>query len=560
MKRSSLLFSLIMILALLSACGPTQEPQVIEKVVTQVVQETIKETVVETVVVEVESPAARAGGVLNYSVDTEPDRLDPNLSAQRGSQIVFFSIYDCLIALDPATGTYIPWLATSWDISEDGKTYTFKLRDDVTFHDGTPFNAEAVKFNFDRHHDPELDSRATGAFGFYESSEVVDEYTVAIHLNAPLASFLDDVSYIYRMVSPAAVEEWGNEDFGRHPVGTGPFKFVEWVANDHVTLEKNPDYNWAPDIALHQGPAYLDQVIFRHIQESGTRIAALEKGEVQAAVNVPSIEAGRLDADPAFKLAVGRVPGIPFHFALNHTKPPIDDVAVRQAMNYGLDREAIVKTIYGAFQGIGANTAAYTILAPITWGYDKNTEMYRYDAEKAMQLLDDAGWTVNPDTGIREKDGQPLEVILNTWEEQSVADVAQAQLREIGIDIKLGVLPVLTVNEMQRAGESHGSPLPFARSDPGVLAFTFHSDNIGGWNLCFLDDPEMDALLDAAASEMDRDKRAEMYSDVQRQVMEQALVLPLYNRDNVVAVRDEVQQLRFDRGFFPLMYDTWLKQ
>ena len=451
-----------------------------------------------------EAPAAgetspKTGGVLDYALVDEPTALDPNLSSLRSDQIVFFSIYDCLVALDPETQEFVPWLATSWETSEDGLSYTFHLREDVKFHDGTPFNAEAVKFNFDRVHNPDLTSHATAPFGSYGSSEVLDEYTVKVNLVEPIAAFLDYVSFSYRMVSPAAVEKWGDADFGRHPVGTGPYKFVEWVANDHIALEKNPDYNWAPKIALHQGPAYLDQVNFRQIPESGTRIALLENGEIQVAVTVPAVEAQRLQEDPNFKLIVGYVPGVPFHFALNITKPPTDELAVRQAMNYGVDREAIVKTIYGAYQTLGANTAAYNVLTPNTFGYDATAALYDYNPEKAKQLLDEAGWVDTDGDGIREKDGQPLHVILGTWETQSVADVVQAQLREIGFDIEVRVSPALTVNEQQQQGVSNGSPLPAARSDPDVLRTFMHSSNIGGFNFYFVNDPELDSLAGGCA-------------------------------------------------------------
>jgi peptide/nickel transport system substrate-binding protein len=502
----------------------------------------------------------RSGGVLNYALVDEPTLLDPNLSSLRSDQIVFFSIYDCLVALDPETQEFVPWLATSWERSDDGLTYTFTLREDVTFHDGTPFNAEAVKFNFDRVHNPDLVSRATAPFGSYGSAEVVDEYTVRINLVEPIAAFLDYVSFSYRMISPAAVQQYGDADFGRNPVGTGPFKFVEWVAADHILLEKNPDYNWGPATALHQGPAYLDQINFRMIPESGTRMGMLENGDIQVAVNVPSIEAERLKEDSEFQLIVGYVPGLPFHFALNSTKPPTDELAVRQAMNYGVDREAIVRTIFGAYQELGANTAAYNVMAPNTYGYDPTAAIYNYDPEKAKQLLEEAGWVDSDGDGIREKNGEPLHVILGTWETQSVADVAQAQLREIGFDIEVRVQPSLTTNEQQQQGVTHGAPLPAARSDPDVLRTFLHSDNIGGFNFYFISDPELDEWLETATLTVDRQERAELYSKISHKIMELALFFPLYNRDNAVAATANVRDLRFDRGFFPLTHDVWLAE
>jgi peptide/nickel transport system substrate-binding protein len=503
---------------------------------------------------------SKAGGVLNYAVDTEPDKLDPNLSGGRGGKIVFSQIYDNLIALDPATQTFVPWLAKSWEVSPDGLHYTFHLRQDVKFHDGTPFNAAAVKFNFDRHHDPASASEAEGAIGFYDSSDVVDEYTVRINLKKPLAPFLDYVSDVYKLNSPAAVQKWG-ADYSRHPTGTGAFKFVEWMDNDHITLERNSEYQWPPQNSPNQGPAYLDRVIFRNIPEPGTRIAALENGEVQAAVNVPAVDAARLEQDPKFRLIVGYVPGITFHWSLNIHKAPTDELAVRQAMNYGVDREAIVKTVYGPYQAIKANTAAYNILVPNTFGFDPTAAaIYKYDPEKAKQLLEDAGWKVNTSTGIREKDGKPLEIIMNTWEKQSVLEVAQAQLRNIGMDIKVGVLPVATVNDLQRKEASNGSPSPAARADPDEISPEFHSRNLGTWNLIFLNDPKMDNLLDSGASEVDRDKRKEIYSQIQHLIMEQAMIFPLYNRDNVVAINEAVQGLTLDRGFFPRLHDVWLQK
>lgn len=501
-----------------------------------------------------------AGGTLGYALVDEPTMLDPNKSTQRTDQTVFFSIYDCLVALDPETQEFVPWLADSWEISDDGLTYTFHLREDVTFHDGTPFNAEAAKFNFDRTHDPATNSIASVPRASFGSAEVVDEHTLQINLIEPVAAFLDYVSYAYRMASPTAVQEWGNDDFGRHPVGTGPFKFVEWVAADHITLEKNPGHSWGPSVASNPGEAYLDEVVFRIIPESGTRVGLLENDEIQAAMTIPSIEAERLSADPDYQMVVGIVPGIPFHFALNTTLAPTDELAVRQAMNYGVNRDAIVQTIFGAYQELGANTAAGNVLTPNTFGYDATAAIYSYDSEGAKQLLEDAGWTDSDGDGIREKDGKPLKILLGTWETQSVADVAQAQLREIGMDVEVRVSPAATVNEEQQQSISNGSPLPAARSDPDALRTFLHSENLGGWNFYFYSDPELDGWLEQATIESDRAVRADLYSKVAHRVMEQGIMFPMYNRDNVVVARSSVRDLLFDRGFFPLLGDVWLSK
>jgi peptide/nickel transport system substrate-binding protein len=184
--------------------------------------------------------AAQTGGTLVYAVDQPITKLDPNLDAHRTNEIVFYQIFDPLIVRDKRDNKFKPWLARSWDVSADGRAYTLHLRAGITFHDGTPFNAEAVKFNFDRVHNPALASQATPtAVGFYESTEVIDPLTARVHLKSPWGPFLDALSFSYRMVSPAGVQKVGDKDFGRHPVGSGPFRFVEWVENQQVVLERS---------------------------------------------------------------------------------------------------------------------------------------------------------------------------------------------------------------------------------------------------------------------------------------------------------------------------------
>lgn len=509
--------------------------------------------------------APQKGGTLNYALRDEPDRLDPNLSGLRPSQIVFFQIFDPLVVRDKRDKRFKPWLATSWTVSANGRTYTFKLRPGVKFHDGTPFDAAAVKFNFDRTHNPALASRCGGcAVGFYDRAQVVDPLTVQIHLKRPWAPFLDAASLYYRMVSPAAVKKTGDQDFGRQPVGTGPFKFVEWVPNDHITLERFADYNWAPTILKHNGPAYVDRLIFRMIPEDSTRVAALESGEVQVIDNAPAQDFERLTKDAKFKALVGLVPGVPFDFAMNVTKAPTNELAVRQALSLGIDREGIVKTVFGPFQTVGAFLPAYGLLTPYTYAFDKGADLYRYDPAKARALLDKAGWRAGPG-GIRQKAGKRLVVPLGSWE-HGVPEVMQGQLKAIGVDLKLFIATgtaIQTVNENQRKGVTVMSPLPAPRSDPEIISALLHSRNVGGggFNFSFVKDPELDRLLDAQAVEVNEAKRAQILARVQRLVMQKAYMLAVYNWDNISLKLATVNDLEFDSiGFFPWAYDAWLSQ
>jgi len=312
MKRNRILALLIIAVLLsgtLASCAPA-EPQVVEKVVKEtvivekevVVEKAVKETVVvekevsvekvvkETVVVEKEvekevvitaTPEPK-GGEITYGLTLIVSGVDPHSGSSSELGIFLTSVYDPLVWRDQE-GKFYPGLAKSWEISDDGLTYTFHLRDDVTFHDGEPFNAAAVKASFERIVDPELKSRkAVYMMGSYKETEIVDDYTVKIHFETPYAPFLDSVSQVYlAMASPKAMEEWGIDGYREHQVGTGPFMVEEYVPKDHIVLVKNPDYNWAPEIMRHQGPAYLDKITFRFYPDAATRAPALEAGEAQ---------------------------------------------------------------------------------------------------------------------------------------------------------------------------------------------------------------------------------------------------------------------------------------
>jgi len=505
--------------------------------------------------------APRSGGTLVYVIEGDPDRLDPNLSGLRTSQIAFFQIFEPLVVRDPADNSFKPWLAASWEVSADGRAYTFRLRRDVKFHDGSPFNADAVKFNMDRTHDPALATRCGGcAVGFYEGTDVVDPFTVRIRLRAPWAPFLDAMSLFYRMVSPDQVRKVGHQDFGRQPIGTGPMRFVEWVPNSRIVLERYADYNWAPPIFRNKGKAYVDRVVFRIITEPSTRVAALEAGEAQVATAVSSQDFGRLSKDSRYQVVVGLSPGVPFTFAINTTKAPTNELAVRRALNWGIDREIIARASYQPFQPFGAFRPAYTLLSHTTWGYDKGTETYEYDIDRARTLLEEAGWRMGPD-GIRQKGGQRLEMVLNSWE-HGPPEIMQSHLRRIGVSLKIGIMNALAVNEAQRKADSHMSPLPAARTDPDVLSAFLHSRNVGsGFNFSFVKDPDLDRIFDQAATEVDAARRKQLYAQAVRRTLDRAYMLPVHNRDNVSLASARVQGLRFDvTGFFPWIHEVWLSQ
>jgi peptide/nickel transport system substrate-binding protein len=281
----------------------------------------------------------------------------------------------------------VPGLVEEWSVDETNTTWTLKLREGVTFHDGTPFNAEALKFNFDRIINPETASRKAAGLLLNPTTTVVDEYTVEVKYDAPYGAFLDALSTpVLGIVSPASVEQYG-ADVGRNPVGTGPFKFVEWIAQDRIVLERNPDYNWAPPHMQHQGPVGFDQLIFRIIPEDVARVVALETGEIDALINLPREQVARFENDPAFGVEIAVVAGSPAMMILNGAKFPTDDPMVRQALQVAVNQDDLISA---ALFGVGQR--AYSPISNANPCYDSSLEsQYAYNPDQARTLLADAG-------------------------------------------------------------------------------------------------------------------------------------------------------------------------
>ncbi|HRE27585.1 MAG TPA: ABC transporter substrate-binding protein, partial [Anaerolineales bacterium] len=234
----------------------------------------------------------------------------------------------------------------------------------------------------------------------------MDDYTVTITFGASYPLFLRDAARQWLSISsPAALEKYG-ADYGRNPVGTGPFRFVQWDAQSQIVLERNPDYNWGPEFAVHEGPALLEQVTFRILPEAATRLTAYETGEVQIVGEPPALDAIALAESGAAQIQNFAQPGVPAILMINAAKAPTDNVNVRQAMILAVNQEELAQT---AFQNLGL--PAYSVISPSTWGYDEGAaSLYRYNPEEAARLLDEAGWVDANGDGVREKDGETLSV------------------------------------------------------------------------------------------------------------------------------------------------------
>lgn len=483
--------------------------------------------------------------------DNAARTYDPRVTQSRHESQLIMQVFDQLVGSDENSKPF-PGLAKSWDIAPDGMSVTLYLREDVTFHDGTPFNAEAVRFTFDSIADPKLGSQAAvDLLGPYAGSDILGPFTIRVRYTRPYAASIASLAQNeLSIVSPTAVQRLGDAGFAQAPVGTGPFRFASWERGRQVVLERNDAYNWAPPFMTHQGPSRVARVVHRFIPDAATRVAALERGEIDIADVVPVLDMRRLNEDRRFKILVGNATGMPLGLLLNTSRGPFQDVRVRQALAYSLDRPRMVQGMF-----FGLIEPAFGPISKTTPGYWPGVEaMYRPDRNRAIALLEEAGWRMGPG-GIRVKDGQRLEALYFVPPPmgQDVAVQLQAEARRVGIDLKVENITFARNNELVFANAYDMLPLRWINADPSLLEIPFHSRNIPEpgrykFNWSRTNDPELDKLLEQGAGEVDPAKRDAIYAEVQKRVMEQALWLPLHNQVQTVAWRANRTGYRFARA------------
>ncbi len=465
---------------------------------------------------------------LTYVMAGGWDTLDPN-------RTTFFRVGRTMIhVVEPmlwqvAPGEFRPGLATAWSINEDATAYTLKLKEGVIFHDGTPFNAEAVKFTYDRIADPETRSlTARNILGPYESTEIVGEHEVIIHFSRPYAPFLNSLSYPYLgIVSPTAYarvgfDEWGNSEV----VGSGPFMLESYEPNSRVVLVRNPDYNWAPEHFGVSGPAFFERIVFELVTEATPRVGSLLTGEAQFIEDLPELDLPMIDADPAFQVAAIPFSGGGWSLMFNAQRYPTSELAVRRAVQLAFDKEGMLLTVFNGLGIIGCG--------PLTDNmpyFDQATcDMYTYDLEAARQVLEEAGWVDGNGDGVRERDGEALVLQhyyqSNNPKQVQIAEFMQANLAEIGIQVELNGLTGAGYQDAVRRGDHHTQNWLQTGTDPDILRNQFHSANAdGGPNQNRYVNEEMDRLIEAAAAAADPAERGALYSQIQRKILDESVQL-----------------------------------
>ena len=499
------------------------------------------------------------GGTIVFGTNQEPSQLDAFAATTVNDQAVVAQIYETLVILGQGMQIHAG-LATSWSLSPDAMSVRFNLREGVTFHNGDPFNAQVVKAHFDRMKGEVSGSQTALIATNYQDTEVIDDYTVELTFSAPVPDILIDLAAPGAAITNAAAVEALGDDAGQQPIGTGPFIFEEWVEGSHISLVRNPDWTWG-EFSFYgtTGPARAERLIFRFIPDDQTRTAALSTGEIQFLDLVPFQNIAPLEQLDGVTVEGFSLPGLP---QVNYISPaisPTSDIRVRKAILHAVDQEEIVKLVF-----FGKAPRAYGPLSSDFAEYDPIVETYYpYDPALSAQLLDEAGWTLGDD-GIRRQGGETLQARIienrswNPW-----VTLLQDQLREIGFDAEVITLEGggyfqgtgETIYELASMGDVFGSPATLRRD--------FHSSSIGPGNINVghIDDPQLDSLLDAASVETNLGVRAEILSEVQRYIMDQAYIVPIIELHFFTAFSNDLSGFSVDgTGFYKYFGGASLSQ
>jgi peptide/nickel transport system substrate-binding protein len=489
------------------------------------------------------SSAPSSGSTLIYSRGEDANTLDP-IHTDIGETVkVLVNVYDTLVTYDDVKAELVPSLAESWSVSDDGKQWTFQLRQDVLFHDGTPFHAEAVVFSMERliqqSHAHVYDSAVPyrPSFQFVEKVSAKSEHEVVFDLKAPSAIFLQNLAmFPASVVSPTAVKQWKKE-YGEHPAGTGPFKLLAWKRDQQLVLEAF-EKHW-------RGPPGVPRIIFLPIHDQATRVQQIKRGEVHIADEIPADEIETLATLPGIVVQEQKQSMNTVYLSMQTQKPPLNHVDVRRAIAQAIDKKRFVELQYR-----GHALPAKSIVPPSMWAHYAEGVDYAFDPAAAKQLLESAA-----------KQGNfplPLELSLHVMaqsrpylpEPSMAAAFIKDSLAAIGIKVTIHQQDVNQHFPYLMAGkhELGLSGWTSDNNDPDNFLYSLlDSDNISehGNNLSKYDQPRVHELLKSAQTEMDRERRLAMYLEAQQQIQSDVPLIPLAHAFVRVTQREQV------RGFMP---------
>lgn len=515
-----------------------------------------------------EAAPGKPGGTLRISTASDTTTLDVHSISHGNVQWLGRILFDCLLYQDEQ-GNISPWLAKSWDISPDGKTYTFHLRDDVTFSDGEKFNARAVQINLEHMRDPATKSPLAAAYiAPYVNGRIVDEYTFEAHLREPYSPFLDVLAQSWlSMISPRQILE-APKSIAEHAIGSGPFVLESYTRDQGATFVRRKGYNWAPPVTRHNGEAYLDRLELSIVPEPMIRFSALESGQSDFTVDAPAQNARAIRSNPDLQMSSRIRKANPFRsLTFNVEQFPFQDVQVRRAVAKAIDRDGLAWiTGFGEYQPKG------DFLAANTRYYDPAfKDVLAYDVAEANRILDQAGWGECDARGYRVKDGQRLSARLLMYETGafpgSVAVAIQADLKKVGFELAIDLLPLAQVTERRYASNFQAIAGGYWHTNtPDGLYILYHSNAIStpkliGQNAGRFRDDALDAALSAARRSTDPVELAALYRTAQQRLVETVPAVPVYESHVLVAYRKAVKGVIFDTSHnTPFFTSIWLDQ
>jgi peptide/nickel transport system substrate-binding protein len=476
------------------------------------------------------------------------DSLDPHRATSTLSLQVWSLIYDTLLATDK-DGRPVPNLAQSWSVNAAGTEYTFKLHDGVKCHDGSPLNANDVKYTIDRAFDEKSPSVTKASWGPIESATVVDPLTIKLTLKTPFVALVPFLADSFSSIVCAANK--GADGFGTtSAIGSGPWKLVSWTKGDKIILERNPTYVNFGKLAENKGPPFMDRLVIAVVPEPQARLAALKTGEVDIA-EPPFDDVADIKASGALKIVVAGNTGqnVFWEFAVH--RPPFNDKRARQAVGYATDAAAAINLIYGDLSMPEA--------CPVSRGVFGNDQDFclkhrtNYDPEKAKALLKELGY--GPD--------KPLETTMVVWtggNRQKLAEIFQAQLAEVGIKANIEIMDIGTMNARVRqenetpTGKGSMDMMTWSWYDPDILYALWHSP--GAYR--GFTSPELDAMLEKTRVLTDPDERKAAVQDVFKYLLENGIHIPLYTPgwEWVFAVRPSVEGFHVAPFVYPVFNDV----
>lgn len=495
-----------------------------------------------------------SGSSLSVGWTSPPDTLNPATTGARSAGPLVATMFETLVYLDKDLKP-TPGLATSWTMSDDGKTYTFRLREGVKFHDGTSFNAQAVVDNINYITAKETKSTiAIGLLGPCTDASARDNLTVVIRCTSPYGPLIKQLGEPYLgMQSPSAIREFG-KDLAQHPVGTGPFEFVSYESNQALVLKRNDEYDWAPKATRHSGPAEITNLTFEFIPNDQARVGALQSGQVQVIQNTPGVFYKRFEDE--YTLISNPIAGLGVFAPINAQKWPTTDPAVRRAIFYALNREDLIDA---ASAGVFPENDA-----PLTkgmLGYDERLgSTYEYNPEKAKQQLISGGW-VEKDDGWY-KDGKRLTLKITAIDTSAtyppIAEAMVGNLKAVGMEAEVAKMGSAAWVDNNVQGGMNLTPLTYVAVDPDALSFWFFPDSFYNWS--HYENTELTALLKEGRSETDDAKRQKIYEAAQRIIIEEAVMYPIYENQDLLAVSKDVKGLSYSGGGFESFYGVSISE